>query len=182
MITRFLFWRFLVKYELGQNGYYKCIYTHSPAQYRALKSLCVCAFPRSGSLFNTGFLRRMLVAAVQHSMEDIQPLVKTLICEADCTTLKSFSVTGQPILANQGTWVTTLSLCFAYNIGSAGVPAQQRHLKLNSIMNVQPLSIPLIRLGRGETGTNPGRVWPRGGVTSVLQGWHRAEHSHLWAI
>uniref|UniRef100_A0A8B9JT17 tRNA (guanine(26)-N(2))-dimethyltransferase n=1 Tax=Astyanax mexicanus TaxID=7994 RepID=A0A8B9JT17_ASTMX len=56
----------------------------------------------SGSLFNTGFLRRMLVAAVQHSMEDIQPLVKTLICEADCTTLKSFSVTGHSVLANQG--------------------------------------------------------------------------------
>ncbi|KAL6486083.1 hypothetical protein MHYP_G00054750 [Metynnis hypsauchen] len=55
----------------------------------------------SGSLFNTGFLRRMLVAAVQHSMEDIQPLVKTLICEADCTTLKSFSVTGHSVLANQ---------------------------------------------------------------------------------
>lgn len=45
----------------------------------------------------------MLVAAVQHSMEDIQPLVKTLICEADCTTLKSFSVTGHSVLANQGT-------------------------------------------------------------------------------
>uniref|UniRef100_A0AAR2LQR5 tRNA (guanine(26)-N(2))-dimethyltransferase n=1 Tax=Pygocentrus nattereri TaxID=42514 RepID=A0AAR2LQR5_PYGNA len=56
----------------------------------------------SGSLFNTGFLRRMLVAAVQYSMEDIQPLVKTLICEADCTTLKSFSVTGHSVLANQG--------------------------------------------------------------------------------
>ncbi|XP_030628353.1 TRMT1-like protein [Chanos chanos] len=55
----------------------------------------------SGPLFNTGFLRRMLVAAVQHSMEDIQPLVKTLICEADCTTLKSFSVTGHSVLANQ---------------------------------------------------------------------------------
>ncbi|XP_017573966.2 TRMT1-like protein isoform X2 [Pygocentrus nattereri] len=55
----------------------------------------------SGSLFNTGFLRRMLVAAVQYSMEDIQPLVKTLICEADCTTLKSFSVTGHSVLANQ---------------------------------------------------------------------------------
>ncbi|XP_035380268.1 TRMT1-like protein isoform X2 [Electrophorus electricus] len=55
----------------------------------------------SGSLFNTGFLRRMLVAAVQHSMDDVQPLVKTLICEADCTTLKSFSVTGHSLLTNQ---------------------------------------------------------------------------------
>ncbi|KAM4629057.1 TRMT1-like protein [Polymixia lowei] len=45
----------------------------------------------SGPLFNTGFLRRMLFAAVQHSMDDIQPLVKTLICESECTTLKSFA-------------------------------------------------------------------------------------------
>ncbi|XP_053285811.1 TRMT1-like protein [Pleuronectes platessa] len=43
----------------------------------------------AGPLFNTGFLRRMLSAAVQHSMDDIQPLVKTLICESDCTSLKS---------------------------------------------------------------------------------------------
>ncbi|KAM3619627.1 uncharacterized protein V6R79_011039 [Siganus canaliculatus] len=42
-----------------------------------------------GGLFNTGFLRKMLSAAVQHSMDDIQPLVKTLICESECTTLKS---------------------------------------------------------------------------------------------
>uniref|UniRef100_A0A667WU08 tRNA (guanine(26)-N(2))-dimethyltransferase n=1 Tax=Myripristis murdjan TaxID=586833 RepID=A0A667WU08_9TELE len=44
----------------------------------------------SGPLFNTGFLRGMLFAAVQHSMDDIQTLVKTLICESECTTLKSF--------------------------------------------------------------------------------------------
>ncbi|XP_028823721.1 TRMT1-like protein isoform X1 [Denticeps clupeoides] len=55
----------------------------------------------SGPLFNTGFLRRMLVAAVQHSMEDLQPLLKTLICEADCTTFKSFTSTNSPGLANQ---------------------------------------------------------------------------------
>ncbi|XP_070688289.1 TRMT1-like protein isoform X1 [Pempheris klunzingeri] len=53
-----------------------------------------------GALFNTGFLRRMLSAAVQHSMDDIQPLVKTLICESECTTLKSF-VHGPPALTNQ---------------------------------------------------------------------------------
>ncbi|KAK3516762.1 hypothetical protein QTP70_022545 [Hemibagrus guttatus] len=80
-------------------------------QYRQLPCQCHGSMPGktavelgplwSGSLFNTGFLRRMLVAAVQHSMEDVQPLVKTLICEADCTTLKSFSVTGQLILTNQ---------------------------------------------------------------------------------
>uniref|UniRef100_A0A673IBD1 tRNA (guanine(27)-N(2))-dimethyltransferase n=1 Tax=Sinocyclocheilus rhinocerous TaxID=307959 RepID=A0A673IBD1_9TELE len=56
----------------------------------------------AGPLFNTGFLRRMLVAAVQHNMEDIQPLVKTLICEADCTTLKPFPVPGYSALSNQG--------------------------------------------------------------------------------
>ncbi|KAM3876314.1 TRMT1-like protein [Diretmus argenteus] len=54
----------------------------------------------SGPLFNTGFLRRMLFAAVQHSMDDIQPLVKTLICESECTTLKSF-VHGPSALTNQ---------------------------------------------------------------------------------
>ncbi|XP_034035248.1 TRMT1-like protein [Thalassophryne amazonica] len=54
----------------------------------------------SGPLFNTGFLRRMLSAAVQHSMDDIQPLVKTLIYESECTTLKSL-VHGQTALSNQ---------------------------------------------------------------------------------
>uniref|UniRef100_A0A665WCE1 tRNA (guanine(26)-N(2))-dimethyltransferase n=1 Tax=Echeneis naucrates TaxID=173247 RepID=A0A665WCE1_ECHNA len=42
----------------------------------------------AGPLFNTGFLRRMLSAAVHHSMDDVQPLVKTLICESECTTFK----------------------------------------------------------------------------------------------
>uniref|UniRef100_A0A3B5LJ99 tRNA (guanine(26)-N(2))-dimethyltransferase n=1 Tax=Xiphophorus couchianus TaxID=32473 RepID=A0A3B5LJ99_9TELE len=46
----------------------------------------------AGPLFNTGFLRRMLSAAVQHSMDDVQPLVKTLICESECTTLKSLTL------------------------------------------------------------------------------------------
>lgn len=41
-----------------------------------------------------------MCAAVQHSMEDIQPLVKTLICESECTTLKS-SVHGPTALINQ---------------------------------------------------------------------------------
>uniref|UniRef100_A0A667WTU8 tRNA (guanine(26)-N(2))-dimethyltransferase n=1 Tax=Myripristis murdjan TaxID=586833 RepID=A0A667WTU8_9TELE len=54
----------------------------------------------SGPLFNTGFLRGMLFAAVQHSMDDIQTLVKTLICESECTTLKSF-VHGPSALTNQ---------------------------------------------------------------------------------
>ncbi|TNN74780.1 TRMT1-like protein [Liparis tanakae] len=54
----------------------------------------------SGPLFNTGFLRRMLSAAVQHSMDDIQTLIKNLICESDCTTLKAL-VHGPAALANQ---------------------------------------------------------------------------------
>nr|XP_020464682.1 TRMT1-like protein isoform X2 [Monopterus albus] len=54
----------------------------------------------SGPLFNTGFLRGMLSAAVQHSMDDIQPLVKTLICESECTTLKSL-VHGPSALTSQ---------------------------------------------------------------------------------
>ncbi|XP_037553813.1 TRMT1-like protein [Nematolebias whitei] len=53
-----------------------------------------------GPLFNTGFLRRMLSAAMQHSMDDIQPLVKLLICESECTTLKSL-VHGSSSLTNQ---------------------------------------------------------------------------------
>ncbi|MEQ2208244.1 hypothetical protein XENOCAPTIV_008294 [Xenoophorus captivus] len=63
--------------------------------------MVVASVARSGPLFNTGFLRRMLSAAVQHNMDDIQPLVKTLICESECTTLKSL-VHGSSALTNQG--------------------------------------------------------------------------------
>uniref|UniRef100_A0A8B9EQG1 tRNA (guanine(27)-N(2))-dimethyltransferase n=1 Tax=Anser cygnoides TaxID=8845 RepID=A0A8B9EQG1_ANSCY len=45
----------------------------------------------SGALFNTGFLRRMLFEAVQYGLDETQPLLKTLVCEAECTTLKNFS-------------------------------------------------------------------------------------------
>ncbi|XP_061094786.1 TRMT1-like protein isoform X2 [Conger conger] len=55
----------------------------------------------AGPLFNTGFLRRMLSAAVRHSMDDIQALVKTLICESECTTLKSFSTHGHSLHSSQ---------------------------------------------------------------------------------
>ncbi|NXP26624.1 TRM1L protein, partial [Scytalopus superciliaris] len=48
----------------------------------------------SGSLFNTGFLRRMLLKAVQYGLDEAQPLLKTLVCEAECTTLKQFSTHG----------------------------------------------------------------------------------------
>ncbi|XP_068599391.1 TRMT1-like protein [Brachionichthys hirsutus] len=42
-----------------------------------------------GALFNTGFLRTMLAAAVQHGMDDVQPLIKMLICESECSTLRA---------------------------------------------------------------------------------------------
>ncbi|NXC19274.1 TRM1L protein, partial [Corythaeola cristata] len=44
----------------------------------------------SGALFNTGFLRRMLFEAVQYGLDEVQPLLKTLVCEAECTTSKHF--------------------------------------------------------------------------------------------
>ncbi|NXL56478.1 TRM1L protein, partial [Chordeiles acutipennis] len=46
----------------------------------------------SGALFNTGFLRRMFSEAVQYGLDEAQPLLKTLVCEAECTTLKYFSI------------------------------------------------------------------------------------------
>ncbi|XP_014742223.1 PREDICTED: TRMT1-like protein isoform X1 [Sturnus vulgaris] len=45
----------------------------------------------SGALFNTGFLRRMLLEAVQYGLDEAQPLLKTLVCESECTTPKPFS-------------------------------------------------------------------------------------------
>ncbi|XP_069497141.1 TRMT1-like protein isoform X2 [Ambystoma mexicanum] len=46
----------------------------------------------SGTIFNTDFLRRMRCESVKHRIEDIQPLLKTLICESECTTHKQLSV------------------------------------------------------------------------------------------
>ncbi|XP_061749238.1 TRMT1-like protein isoform X2 [Nerophis ophidion] len=62
----------------------------------------------SGALFNTGFLRKMLLAATQHNMDNIQTLVKTLICESECTTLKPV-IHGAPALINQGKKTNILS-------------------------------------------------------------------------
>ncbi|XP_068118483.1 TRMT1-like protein [Hyperolius riggenbachi] len=45
----------------------------------------------SGSLFSSGFLRRMHSEAVSRDIGEIQALLKTLICECECTTLKQFS-------------------------------------------------------------------------------------------
>lgn len=33
----------------------------------------------------------MLLEAVQYGLDEAQPLLKTLVCEAECTTLKHFS-------------------------------------------------------------------------------------------
>ncbi|XP_029394915.1 TRMT1-like protein isoform X2 [Mus pahari] len=38
----------------------------------------------SSSLFNTGFLKRMLFESIHHGLDDIQPLIKTLIFESEC--------------------------------------------------------------------------------------------------
>lgn len=46
----------------------------------------------SSSLFNTGFLKRMLFESVHHGLDDIQTLIKTLIFESECTPQSQFSV------------------------------------------------------------------------------------------
>ncbi|XP_075702940.1 tRNA (guanine(27)-N(2))-dimethyltransferase [Rhinoderma darwinii] len=46
----------------------------------------------SGSLFNAGFLRRMLFEAISRGISEIQSILKTLICESECMTLKQLSV------------------------------------------------------------------------------------------
>ncbi|KAM9296678.1 TRMT1-like protein [Gastrophryne carolinensis] len=46
----------------------------------------------SSTLFNSGFLRRMLNEASSRGVMEIQALLKTLICESECTTVKQFNV------------------------------------------------------------------------------------------
>ncbi|XP_017501283.2 TRMT1-like protein isoform X1 [Manis javanica] len=46
----------------------------------------------SSSLFNTGFLKRMLFESVHHGLDDIQALIKTLIFESECTPQKEYGV------------------------------------------------------------------------------------------
>ncbi|KAM9110764.1 TRMT1-like protein isoform 5-T6 [Megaptera novaeangliae] len=46
----------------------------------------------SSSLFNTGFLKRMLFESLHHGLDDIQTLIKTLIFESECTPQSQFSV------------------------------------------------------------------------------------------
>ncbi|XP_054240085.1 TRMT1-like protein [Indicator indicator] len=46
----------------------------------------------SGALFNAGFLRRMYFESAQYGLDEAQSLLKTLVCEAECTTLKHYSI------------------------------------------------------------------------------------------
>ncbi|XP_075853136.1 tRNA (guanine(27)-N(2))-dimethyltransferase isoform X2 [Microcebus murinus] len=46
----------------------------------------------SSSLFNTGFLKRMLFESLHHGLDDIQTLIKTLIFESECTPQKENGV------------------------------------------------------------------------------------------
>ncbi|XP_005071327.1 TRMT1-like protein isoform X1 [Mesocricetus auratus] len=46
----------------------------------------------SSSLFNTGFLKRMLLESLHHGLDDVQPLIKTLIFESECTPQSQCSV------------------------------------------------------------------------------------------
>ncbi|XP_066117437.1 TRMT1-like protein isoform X1 [Saccopteryx bilineata] len=46
----------------------------------------------SSSLFNTGFLKRMLFESFRHGLDDIQTLIKTLIFESECTPQSQFSI------------------------------------------------------------------------------------------
>ncbi|NXS54509.1 TRM1L protein, partial [Brachypteracias leptosomus] len=45
----------------------------------------------SGALFNAGFLRRMYFEAAHYGLEEAQSLLKTIVCEAECTTSKHCS-------------------------------------------------------------------------------------------
>ncbi|NXG45613.1 TRM1L protein, partial [Psilopogon haemacephalus] len=46
----------------------------------------------SGALFNAGFLRRMYFESAQYGLDEAQSLLKTLVCEAECTTSKHYSI------------------------------------------------------------------------------------------
>lgn len=60
------------------------------------------SFFRSSSLFNTGFLKRMLSESFHHGLDDIQTLIKTLIFESECTPQSQFSVHAPSNLNKQG--------------------------------------------------------------------------------
>ncbi|KAG8517260.1 TRMT1-like protein, partial [Galemys pyrenaicus] len=46
----------------------------------------------SSSLFNTGFLKRMLFESLHHGLDDIQTLIKTLIFESECSPQSSVNM------------------------------------------------------------------------------------------
>ncbi|NWW73833.1 TRM1L protein, partial [Climacteris rufus] len=79
----------------------------------------------SGALFNSGFLRRMLLEAVQYGLDEAQPLLKTLVCEAECTTSKHFSTHGSGEENKQeecGVYIKTQSISAESNL----VPGKQK--------------------------------------------------------
>ncbi|XP_004468489.1 TRMT1-like protein isoform X1 [Dasypus novemcinctus] len=55
----------------------------------------------SSSLFNTGFLKRMLFQSLHHGLDDIQTLIKTLIFESECTPQSQFSVHAPSNISKQ---------------------------------------------------------------------------------
>lgn len=63
-------------------------------------------FSRSSSLFNTGFLKRMFFNSLHHVLDDIQPLIKTLIFESECLPQSQGSVVTSSSFSKQGAcWV-----------------------------------------------------------------------------
>ncbi|XP_058395858.1 TRMT1-like protein isoform X2 [Diceros bicornis minor] len=61
----------------------------------------------SSSLFNTGFLKRMLFESLHHGLDDIQTLIKTLIFESECTPQSQFSVHTPSNLNKQEEFIKT---------------------------------------------------------------------------
>ncbi|XP_049632441.1 TRMT1-like protein [Suncus etruscus] len=55
----------------------------------------------SSSLFNTGFLKRMFFNSLHHVLDDIQPLIKTLIFESECLPQSQGSVVTSSSLSKQ---------------------------------------------------------------------------------
>ncbi|XP_009876911.1 PREDICTED: TRMT1-like protein, partial [Apaloderma vittatum] len=64
----------------------------------------------SGALFNAGFLRRMYLEAVQYGLEETQSLLKTLVCEAECTKHSSIHTAHDESKQEEcGVYIKTLS-------------------------------------------------------------------------
>ncbi|XP_077108140.1 tRNA (guanine(27)-N(2))-dimethyltransferase isoform X2 [Ranitomeya variabilis] len=84
----------------------------------------------SGSLFNAGFLKRMLFEATTRNVLDIHTILKTLICESECTTLKQF-----PVKPNQGSQTEEGGVFIKISEGEIAAKSGKRKYK---DMNTQP--------------------------------------------